>query len=162
MIAKIMSHLLLLLVGFLALSTTLAIETDPQKCLDAGFNPVSLQCETCESLLRVVGDQAYYEECLECCTIQSASEDLYEKASIQVDKRFVQSFPNLPGIIKSITNSKGDAERAIKVEYKSGYRPTLSLYRTKDSLAPAESLSISSWNIDDFNSYITDHIKAAK
>ena len=129
-----------------------------EECLNMGFNPISLQCETCDVLLRVVGDEDLLTDCKKCCS-RSAGKETFEKAVIEVDKRFLTSFPNLKPFVESIykksskskrkekdqENGNADKLNGVTVRYRFGSRPTLMLYKSKEDDVPAESLYIGSW-----------------
>ena len=155
-----------------------------QQCLELGFNPSTLQCDTCESLSRVVGDEELYQDCSRCCASTNSDKDIYELAVVEVDKRFVEMFANLPDLLSAIpgyvnpkskskskaksktTKSKdtdeNSSKKALKNEvsyrYRFGASPSLHLYQKKDDPQPAETISITSWNVDDFVDFISSHV----
>jgi len=57
-------------------------EVDEEKCLEMGYNPSDLSCQTCEW----VKNDAIKEECLGCCKNQVEVKK-FAFASIEVDKR---------------------------------------------------------------------------
>lgn len=130
-------------------------------CIDLGFNPQVLKCETCDDILRVVGDSSLYDECQSCC-IKKPDAVLFSKAVLEVDQRFVPSFQHLESIIKYIKESKETYNSKLKIKYKFGATPYLHLYNDASDSSPAESTSIVGWSTDDFSDYINERVPRGK
>ncbi len=127
-------------------------------CIQLGFNPQLLKCETCEVLRTVVGDQEFYDNCTKCCIKKSAS-DLYAKGVIEVDERFISSFQHLDSIVKFVKDKKSEVKRRISIRNKYGSSPYLSLYKELDDEAPEETLSILGWSKDDFKDFVSERLR---
>ena len=69
-----------------------SVTTVSETCNNFGFNYQTLQCDTCHDLHRVVGDEDIYNECMDCCIWKVDVPDIYGKAVLEVDQRFVSSF----------------------------------------------------------------------
>jgi hypothetical protein len=81
------------------------------ECLKLGFNSISLQCETCDAIARTLGEDDPLEaECLRCCS--ESEQDQYETAVLEVDKRMLISYPNLPDIIKAIPEEQTSSTKS--------------------------------------------------
>ena len=161
--------------NFVAAAEEIAISTE--ECLRLGFNSLSLQCETCETLVRVIGeDEELQKDCSRCCSTNT--EDQYDLAILEVDKRFISAFPNIPDIVKTIPSSKSKKKskedsgnsnvndaamkiqnRSISIRYRFGARPSLYLYRSKEDEEPDKVTYIGTWNMDDFVDFVTSHVK---
>lgn len=141
----------LLLIATYTFYSVHSLSTD--ECLDLGFNSLSLQCSTCDSMLRVVGDSVLHNDCTGCCQTP-VSKATYQLAVLEVDKRFLTSFPNvktfieaLPKTTKSKKKDSKKISKSIQVRYRFGVRPSLLLYNSKDDDIPADSISVSSWEM---------------
>ena len=128
-----------------------------ETCVDLGFNSQILKCETCDDILRVVGDQSLYDECQTCC-IKKTEAVLFSKAVLEVDQRFVPSFQHLESIIKFIKESKETYKSKLKIKYKFGSAPYLHLYKEVGDSSPTESTSVVGWSFDDFSDYINERV----
>lgn len=128
-----------------------------ETCTDLGFNSQVLKCETCDDILRVVGDSSLFDECQTCC-IKKADAVLFSKAVLEVDQRFVPSFQHLESIIKFIKESKETYKSKLKIKYKFGSAPYLHLYTDSTDSSPSESMSVVGWSVDDFGDYIKERL----
>jgi hypothetical protein len=124
-------------------------------CSDYGFNPLLLQCKTCEILKKIIGDEELNQICEGCC-IPNPEIDNFCRATLEVDQRFISSFPHLDSIIKLI---KTKNQENLKTKYSMGSFPYLKLYRGISDDYPSESLPVSGWSKDDFNEFIKEHVK---
>ena len=131
-----------------------------QVCTDYGFNSLTIKCDSCEDLKRIVGDDELYNNCIECC-VKKAETESYSKAVLEVDQRFINAFQHLPSIVKAIKDLSISSEKsALKIRYKFGSTPNLLLYKSKDDEEFAESISISNWSKDDFDEFIKERVKS--
>jgi hypothetical protein len=140
--------------GFLSL-----IAIDSNRCLSLGFNTESLVCQTCDHLQRVLGDDELFNDCLSCCT-KITEENLFSRVVLEVDDRFVPSFPNLPSIIKTIKDFRRKEEntKILKIRYRFGSPPLLKLFKGEEETS-SEVVPLHSWSLDDFTDYIKEHLK---
>jgi hypothetical protein len=155
------------------------------ECLGLGFNSLSLQCDTCDTIARIIGeDDSLEHECLRCCS--DTVQDQYEHAVLEVDKRMLSSFPNLPDFVKSLPpssslSSKSSKKKAkdkdasqsaavveaskklagydVTVNYRFGARPQLYLYKQKGEEEPDKVIYVGTWNMEDFIDFIGSHLK---
>ena len=156
------------------------------ECLSKGFNSETLKCATCDLLERVVGATSgsgaegsspeynvnVIEECQLCCNAELASGDgaiKHSKVILEVDKRYLFSFPTIKEIIKAKSDStKGKKSSSssklaevvskFEVRYRLGQRPSLLLFSDSGGEAPVDTLSIYSWDMDTFIDYLNDHV----
>jgi hypothetical protein len=77
-----------------------------EECLNMGFNSLTLNCETCDNLFEIIGSSdsktnlVIIDECKSCCSNILNEEELkYEKAVLEIDKRFLSSFPTVQKIV---------------------------------------------------------------
>ena len=150
------------MLAYLALSAA-AATAPATSCAEWGFNAATLSCSTCDVVLRVIGDDKLHGECLQCCT-KTAEEPKYEKAVLEIDKRFAGSFGDIKKVIASI-NSKNKKSKLkdgeieipmeVSVSYVFGARPVLHVYKKVTDKAPAESISVMSWSKEVFSDFFT-------
>lgn len=153
----------LLLLAFALSATGASASAGSVSCVEWGFNPSTLSCTTCDVVLRVIGDDKLHGECLQCCT-KTAEEPKYERAVLEIDKRFTSSFSDIKKIISSI-NSKnkktklkdGEIEipMEVSVSYVFGARPVLHVYKSATDRSPADSISVMNWSKDVFADFFT-------
>ena len=77
-----------------------------ERCAQLGFNRETLKCPTCDVVQRVVGDDSLSEECRSCCSPEVNAEAVYTRAVLEVDRRFVESFPDVHKVIKAVEARK--------------------------------------------------------
>ena len=115
------------------------------------FDSNVLQCSTCDSLLKIVGDQSIFDDCANCCRPDEKTQR-FRSAVLQVDKRFLMAFPDIKSVIKS------SKELKIGVEYSFGSRPMLLMYKNDGDEDPAESIPVHSWSKDTFQEYLASSL----
>lgn len=144
-------HILLqFLYFYLLLSSWYFVASSKPSCRELGFNNEILKCQQCELIQSVVDDDSLYQECLSCCI--SKKEEKYHQAVLEVDKRFLNSLPDIAAIVKK------KKELNLTVRYRAGARPFLHVYYEKDDPTPADSILIILWNQDTFEDYLRSNI----
>jgi hypothetical protein len=123
-------------------------------CKNVGFNKDTLQCTTCETLNKVVGDSDFYQECKSCCIVPT--EEIYEKAVLEIDKRILTYAGDIKKVMKSV---KKEDKVDFEVRYKFGSRPTLLMYKKRSDESPSESVSVGSWEESLLSDYLKVHLK---
>jgi hypothetical protein len=132
------------------------------ECIELGFNSETLECGTCEVVLRVVGDEVLYDECKSCCN-HSLQEDRYERLVLEVDRRFIDTFGDVKRLISIVEGRKkkkkvestvlNDLSLAgLTVRYVFGARPTL--HRKKSDTEPQDSLNVGPWTLDVWKDFL--------
>ncbi len=124
------------------------------QCLELGFNSDSLACQTCDYVGQVFGDKSEPNtSCLSCCIRDSNSvEEVFAKAVLEIDKRFVKFLPELEFVVKNKRKYK------LNVRYREG-PPRLLMYKEKGDEEAQETVSVGSWNRDALIDYLSSHIK---
>lgn len=125
-------------------------------CLSLGFNPASLDCNTCETTVsQIFTEQSNIaDQCLKCCSkISSKVEETYSKAVLEVDKRSIPFYPEIEAMLKLKKKLR------FQVRYIVGNSPRLLMYSKDDDEAPAETISIQSWKKDVFEDFVLSHLK---
>ena len=130
-----------------------ALTLTAESCLEKGFNSLTLQCSTCQQLTAAVADEDLQAECRACCVSTNNSEEVYHWAVLEVDKHFVNSFPDVQAIIKK------KKDFGLFVRYRVGSRPVLNVYHNKGDQTPADSIPVSSWNQETFVEYLSTHLR---
>lgn len=134
----------------IAVSTSNASTPDNQQCLSYGFNSAeSMSCSVCETLLKVTGEKQLNDECLQCCT--SSSNEIYELAVLEVDKKTAKMYVNIVDIMKK------SEELDLVLRHRRGSRPTLLMYKERDDEEASEVIGVSSWTADVLTEYINSH-----
>jgi hypothetical protein len=138
-------------ITFLCCVVIIRAEVD---CKVAGFNPTTLQCGTCESLNKIVGDVDLYSECKECCI--TPVEEVFEVAVLEIDKRMM-SFAG--EVKKAIKTMKKESKFDFTVKYKFGSRPTLQMFKAKSDDTPSDSIPVGNWDENMLTDYLKGHLK---
>ena len=136
---------------------------DLAACKALGFNSETLQCPTCDVVQRVLDDKALTDECAGCCApVEDAT---YERVVLEIDRRWVESFPDIKALIKAVdAKKKGKGKTAdfvlperidVVVKYAFGARPQLSLFRKKTDTQPIDAINIMSWNRETLVDFLT-------
>ena len=136
---------------------------DLESCKALGFNSETLQCPTCDVVQRVLDDIALTAECAGCCTpVEDAT---YERVVLEIDRRWVESFPDIKSLIKAVeAKKKGKGKTAdfvlperidVVVKYVFASRPQLSLFKKKSDTQPSDAINIMSWNRETLVDFLT-------
>jgi hypothetical protein len=136
----------------LNISATSNILSSSEVCADYGFNPTTLVCSTCDLVGQILGDSSEAKKkCSECCLNIINTEEKYEKAVLEIDKRAIPFLPDLKAIIEK------KKELKLTVRYKYGH-PRLLMYKNGNEDEPSEVHSVHSWNQDTFKDYLMTHL----
>jgi hypothetical protein len=95
-----------------------------------------------------------YTKCLSCCRndeSQNASDEMFEKAVLMVDKTALKFLPDIDYMVK---NKK---KYNITVKYRYG-PPQLALYKQRDDGDPSDFISIHNWTKDTIIEYLVSHL----
>jgi hypothetical protein len=130
------------------------ILSSPEVCSDYGFNPTTVVCSTCDLVGQILGDSSEAKKkCSECCLNIINTEEKYEKAVLEIDKRAIPFMPDLKAIIEK------KKELKLTIRYKYGH-PRLLMYKNGNDDEPSEVHSVHSWNQDTFKDYLMTHLSS--
>ena len=137
---------------YLILKLLIIAYSSETTCLNKGFDSNILTCKSCDSLLKVVGDENLYEDCKTCCTTESETIQKYQSAVLEIDKRFLGGFPEIAKIVKAAKKLK------LEVRYSFGARPMLLLYKRDGDESYSEAIPVHSWSQESFKDYLSTYI----
>lgn len=90
-----------------------------------------------------------HEECQQCCT--PSTNEMYELAVLEVDKRSAKRFVNIADIIKKAE------EIDLVLRHRRGSAPTLLMYTERDDEDASERIGVGSWTADLLEEYVVSH-----
>eukprot|EP01038_Epipyxis_sp_PR26KG_P009199 gene9199-12409_t len=130
----------------------------PEDCLTYGFNDQILSCKTCSLMQKVLLSKDEItiikanEMCQQCCIPDKSTENIkYEKAVLEVDKRYLAGLTDLHSIVKM------KSQLGLTVKYRFG-PPTLTMFKSKLDDEPSDMISVGTWSKDDFKDYFKTHL----
>lgn len=126
----------------------------PEQCLDFGFDPSVLRCDTCTSVVDIMGEASVASRnCLACCNEESTV--TYARAVLELDKRSLSFYPELQAVL--------DRKKELKltVRNRAGSAKLL-MFREKEDKEPAEVLAVDAWHRDTFADFLQSHLSENK
>ena len=156
-------HALMALLCLFHFQAPVASASQPD-CIALGFNADKVLCTTCEDVFAGSTTEmaALLEECQACCYVPQ--EDKYEVIVLEFDKRWIDYHDSIKAMVTEAKKKEKDKDNSsifqkLKVKTRFGARPTLHMYSQAGDDAPADSISVSSWQLHVLEDYVKSHLK---